>query len=57
MKAADDLGMRGDDENEDPEADDRCRRRSPTPQVWSAPWRLGARKPQEGVMNVVGASM
>ena len=34
-----------DDMNEDPEADDRCRRRSPTPQVWSAPWRLGARKP------------
>ena len=34
-----------DDGNEDHEPDDRCRRRAPTPQVWSAPWRLGARKP------------
>ena len=42
MKAADDFRMRVDDDNEDREPDDRCRRRSPTPQVWSAPWRLGA---------------
>ena len=50
MKAADDFRMRIDDENEDTEADDRCRRRAPRPQVH--PQKCGLR-----LGNVVASSV